>query len=447
MVIFSTYSVKIQSSLKKVFEDTVKQYRNAVDFFIRVRLQEDSLFRNVGTQKDQVNMMETLTVPNKRRPTVPYDFSAAFYKFPSYYRRAAISEALGKVDSYQSNYANWEKNGKNGKAPSVPQAGYSYPSLYHDRCYARVDSLTAVIKVFIRNTWDWVEVPLRKTDVDYITKHCANRKECCPTLQKRGKKWSLDFPFSEKVELDQTPINEQIILAVDLGINNACTCCAMTADGTILGRKFLSLSREQDCLQHSINRIKQAQQHGARRMPRLWASAKGINDDIAVKTAQFIIDTAVLYSAFTIVFEHLELNGKKRGSKKQLLHHWRANYVQAMVADKGHRLHMHVLHVNAWGTSRLAFDGSGKVQRGKEAELGSYSLCKFQSGKVYNCDLNASYNIGARYFIREILKSLPAKVRSYAEAKVPQCTKRSTCTLSTLISLNAVLQTPVVSRF
>ena len=60
-------------------------------------------------------------------------------------------------------------------------------------------------------------------------------------------------------------------------------------------------------------------------------------------------------------------------------------------------------------------------------------------GGIYNCDLSATYNIGSRYFIREILKSLPVRERLELEAKVPQVTKRSTCTLSTLISLNAEL--------
>ena len=111
-----------------------------------------------------------------------------------------------------------------------------------------------------------------------------------------------------------------------------------------------------------------------------------------------------------------------------------------MVADKAHRDGIRISHVNAWGTSRLAFDGSGKVLRGDEADLKSYSLCKFQvSDKVYNCDLNATYNIGSRYFIREILKSLQATVRLEALAKVPELSKRSTCTLSSLIRLNAVL--------
>ena len=38
-------------------------------------------------------------------------------------------------------------------------------------------------------------------------------------------------------------------------------------------------------------------------------------------------------------------------------------------------------------------------------------MCTFTNRKIYNCDLSASYNIDARYFIREILKSLPEKER------------------------------------
>lgn len=75
----------------------------------------------------------------------------------------------------------------------------------------------------------------------------------------------------------------------------------------------------------------------------------------------------------------------------------------------------------------------------------TYSLCKFQNGKTYNCDLNASYNIAARYYIREILKSCSVTDRLDIEAKVPHCSKRSTCTLADLISLNAVLDNKSVA--
>ena len=115
-----------------------------------------------------------------------------------------------------------------------------------------------------------------------------------------AKEWFLDFPFEEKVKLIDVPVTEQIALAVDLGINSAATVSVMRSDGTIQGRHFCKLPREYDCLKHAINRIKKAQQHGNRRMPRLWAVAKGINDDIAVKTAQFIMDVAALYNAVAL---------------------------------------------------------------------------------------------------------------------------------------------------
>ncbi|MCR4745151.1 MAG: transposase [Lachnospiraceae bacterium] len=140
-----------------------------------------------------------------------------------------------------------------------------------------------------------------------------------------------------------------------------------------------------------------------------------------------------------IVFEHLDKNGKVRGSKKQKLKMWRSQEVQSMVTNKAHRLGMRISRVCAWGTSKLAYDGSGRVLRGKDGDFNTYELCKFKNDKTYNCDLSASYNIGARYFIREILKSLDESSRLAIEAKVPQYARRSTCTFSTLINLNAEL--------
>ena len=437
--IHSTYSVKLNNGVNgRAFQQTVRLYRKAVDFYIAVMLQEQKEFFRLSNQNAAVRLAEQLSVATKKRPSVRYDFSNEFYKFPCYLRRAAIAEAYGKYLSYTSLVKNWENSDKRtrGAKPSLPKAG-----MYRDNCYVRTDTYTAIIKVFVRNTWDWETVTLRKSDIDYITRHCAGKKECVPTLQCRGKCWYLNFCFEEETELHNTWIFEQTIVAVDLGLNSACTCSVMRSDGTVIGRRFLKLPREYDSLNRKVSRIKYAQRHGARQTRGLWRLADGVNDDIAVKMAQFIIDTAVMYDADTIVFEALDLSGKKRGSKKQKLHLWKARRVQSITTDKAHRLSMRISRVNAWNTSRLAFDGSGRVLRGKESEKthGSYSVCEFQSGKIYNCDLNASYNIGARYFVREITKSLPVTQGQRIAAKVPGCAKRSTCTLSTLISLQAEL--------
>lgn len=434
MEISSTYSVKIKH-YNAIFRETVSVYRKAVDFCIQVCLSEWNVISSISNMDYRMHEVERMIHTTKQNPSHIYMFDRQFYKFPSYLRRSAIREAIGMVSSYKSRLASWNVNPV-GNQPGLPKAGHAYPVLFRDGMFVRTGTYTARIKVFIRNTWDWLDVELRKSDVDYILRHCQSMKSCAPSLYKRGKQWLLDFVFQEKVSLNDVDIRERKILAVDLGINNACTCSVMCSDGTILARRFLSLSREEDCLKHALNRIKKAQSNRAKRTPRLWARANGINDDIACKTARFIIDVAAQYQVNAIVFEHLDLAGKKRGSKKQRLHHWKACRVQSIVEHKAHRLGMRVTRVCAWGTSKLAFDGSGMVERNINH---NYSLCRFQTGKIYNCDLNASYNIGARYFIREILRDMSVMTRLTIQAKVPECVKRTTCTLSSLINLNAVL--------
>lgn len=443
MKINTSYKVKIKD-FNHIFEKTAVLYRDAVTFYMDVFLREwDDVFCDVSSSTKAVNAAERLTVATKHRPTVKYDFSRALYKFPSYLRRAAIAEAFGKISSYKSNLKNWETEDprERGRIPLAPRTGHIFPALYRDNCYVRVDDYTAKLKVFVRNTWDWVTVQLRKSDVDYILHHCQDRSEGSPTLRKRGRNWYLEFPFSETVKFNKQDVFAQTIISVDLGINNACVCAVMRSDGTVAGREFLHLSTENDSLKRKIDRIKRAQRHGSRKTRRLWKFANGVNEDIAVKTAAFITDVARHYHANVIVFEHLEFKGKKRGSRRQRLHLWKAKTVQRIVTDKAHRLGIRISHINAWGTSRLAFDGSGRVLRGDESKRtnGNYSICEFQSGKLYNCDLNASYNIGARYFVREIIKTLPVTEGQRIAAKVPQCVKRSTCTLSTLIKLNTEL--------
>lgn len=443
MKIVTSYSVRLRQ-VPTCLKGTLMKYREAVDWFIGMMEAEWNAFADCNNNQMAVRVGEKLCIKTAKNGTPKYSFSDSFYKFPSYLRRAAIAEAFGLVSSYHSSLDNWNDYpvSERKRRPSVPKAGFVYPAMYRDNCFVRTGTYTARIKVWTRNTWDWIEISLRKCDVDYILRRCSNRKECVPTLRQRGKVWSLDFSFEERVTLtDSNNIDSQRILSVDLGLNSACVCSVMTSDGTVVGRRFLHLPSEYDHLRHCIGHIKHAQQSGARRMPGLWAKARGLNDDISVKTARFIVDMAMLYGVDTIVMEALDLNGKKRGSHKQRLALWRARYVQSMVLVKAHRAGIRVSRVCAWNTSRLAFDGSGRVLRGREAEKAgkNYSLCEFPSGKVYNCDLNASYNIGARYYIREILRNQSERTRLALTAKVPSLAKRSTCTLSDLKDLRAAM--------
>ena len=441
-----TYKARIHSDSHKVLEETVCIYREAVTFLIDVALDNwDSL--SFLSSLERNNRLESFVHATAKRKVVRYpEFDRDFYKFPSYLRRSAISLALGKVASYKELYKKWNEDtttGK-GKEPGKPVSGYSFPAMYHKEQFMKTGSYTARIKVWIRNTWDWIDISFRKSDIDYIQSHCAAMHECSPVLQRKGRQWFLAFPFEEECVLNEAETAKQVVFAVDLGINSACACCVMSSDGTVIGREFLSLPIEEDSLNHRLNKVKKAQQHGAKKTPAKWASVNAVNRHIAEQTAAFISEAAIKYHATHIVFEHLDIrSGAKGRSKRQRLALWRHSEIQAMVTVRAHRNGMRVSTVNPRGTSALAYDGSGKVTRSKS----NHSICTFATGKQYNCDLNAAYNIGARYYIREItkgIKSLPETVRLSIQAKVPECFRRSTCTLSTLLNLNAIINSTAV---
>ena len=131
MQIMSTYSVRIKKC-NHIFKDTVVLYRKSVDFFINVCLENwDDILQIEGGVKQKQSFVESLTIKTKTRTTVKYDFSVFMYKFPCYLRRAAISEAIGKVSSYKSNLANWESADKRtrGNKPTIDSCGYVYPAI------------------------------------------------------------------------------------------------------------------------------------------------------------------------------------------------------------------------------------------------------------------------------------------------------------------------------
>ena len=241
MKIVSTYSVKIKE-YNHIFNETTSIYRKSVDYFINVCSDEWDIISTILGNHGKMNYIEHVCLFTKYNTEVKYkSFDKKFYKFPSYLRRGAIVEAIGKVESYKSNLSRWEETDEKtrGKKPSIPKAGYVYPCMYRTVMYEKTGEYEAKLKVYIRNTWDWITVQLKKSDVDYISRRSASAKICAPTLQKRGHEWFLDYPLEEYAKLSDTNIFKQTIVAVDLGINSAAAISVMHSDGTVIGRKIL----------------------------------------------------------------------------------------------------------------------------------------------------------------------------------------------------------------
>ena len=311
---------------------------------------------------------------------------------------------------------------------------HAMPVFYRDVMYREdtEEKDRAYLKLYDGHDWNWFWVSLSHTDMEYLRKNWAGKKAAAPVLEKRHRKYFLRFFYTEKVLLTKAAAKEQIICSVDLGLNTDAVCTIMRSDGTVLGRKFINFLSEKDRMYRVLGRISRFQRkHGSVQVKSRWAYAKRLNTELGRKIAGAVTGYAEENHADVIVFEYLEIKGKISGRKKQKLHLWRKRDIQKRCEHQAHRRGMRISRICAWNTSRLAYDGSGTVVR----DPGNHSLCTFQNGKRYNCDLSASYNIGARYFIRELLKPLPTTERSLLEAKVPSVKRRILCVYADLREL------------
>ena len=251
---------------------------------------------------------------------------------------------------------------------------------------------------------------------------------------RRHRKYFLRFSYTEDVILTNPPVKKQIICNVDLGINTDAVCTIMQADGTVLGRKFIDFPSEKDRMYRILGRIRRFQrEHGAAQTKSRWAYAKRLNIELGRKIAGAVTKYAKENHEDIIIFEYLKTKGKISGRKKQRLHLWRKRDIQKRCEHQAHRNGMRISRICAWNTSRLAYDGTGTVAHDSR----NHSLCVFQTGKRYNCDLSASYNIGARYFIRELLPPPSVTERSLLEAKVPAVKRRTSCVYADLRKLRS----------
>jgi IS605 OrfB family transposase len=422
---------------------TIDIYRQACSFLVSVC--EDT-WHDISTIEDSFDRghyVEHLVHATDKNEHPKYsDFDERFHKFPSYLRRAAVSFALGAVSSYHSNLEKWEglPESERGGKPRLQYFPHSFPTFYKGGMFSWDDVNNLRLKVWNGHDWVWRYVRLRTQDVRYVMRHCSHDVRKNPALVHTGKRgFALSFAYVRERALSDKRAADRRICAVDLGINSHATMSVMMSDGTILARKFVRFRKEEDRLGHLLGHVRHMQSMGARRLRKVWAYIRTYNSALSKKVAHAVVEFARDNDCDVVVMEYLDMAGKVRGSRKQRLSVWRCREIQRIVENQAHVSGMRFSRVCAANTSKLAFDGSGEVVRGKEAGFLTYALCKFSNGKVYNCDLNASYNIGSRYFIRELLKTLPVKVEQGVLAKVPELSRRTRCTLSSLINMNAEL--------
>ena len=442
-----SYNVEVinnTNKLRHIVANTLALYNSALNYVCDVVLEHYDEIKKLNNLEGRM-YLEHL-IHNTKNNIAKYDFDSIYYKLPCYLLRDIESKAIGHIFSYKSNLDNYKKerynkisNGKKFKKrePSLSKCNL-LPSFYKGNMYKMISDNKIALKIYEDNDWKYEEFKLKKNDLKYINK--INGKRYNPEIKIIGKKIYIKFTFEiEDLKLQDKELNKRIICGVDLGVNNDATISIMNYEGTILGRHFINTNNK-DLMNHLLNKKRKIQRNSGNykylRNLHINNKINSINENIVNHTVNQIIKICLSYGVDVIVFENLRHKFKRaKKSFRERLHRWRKIAIYNKAYEMAHRNGIRVSTVNPNGTSKYAYDGSGLVERDND----NYSICKFVSGKIYNCDLSASYNIAARYYIRETLKPLDVNSRSELETKASLALSGTKLTYNTFkVLLNVI---------
>ncbi|MBE9125981.1 MULTISPECIES: transposase [unclassified Coleofasciculus] len=210
------------SEQKILFEETVKVYRRFCRFLTSIVFTHWDKLGGLSSN-EVVPAVERLMHSTAQNHFIKYpQINTCFYKFPSYYRRAAIAFVVGQVSSYMTRYLDWQsgiRSRRDAKPPILnPDAG-CYPSLYKGQCYKLQGISQIEIKVFTGKDWIWTTVQI----TGLRERHTFDsNKMLSPQLVVKNNTCHLSVPFECHPEKRQSLEN---VVAVDLGINTTARKC------------------------------------------------------------------------------------------------------------------------------------------------------------------------------------------------------------------------------
>jgi len=366
------------------------------------------------TSSERVNAVEKMIHATAKNPSPKHRYFQAvakrrpsMLKFPSYLRRAALADAIGIVSSFQTRYREWQSRGRSNsyaKPPRLSAMCNSYPALYKGQQVLYSPNHENVrLKVWNGSDWVWTGEIKIKTFGNRRHQVPGNEMQS-PALVVNKKKCQLSMPVKvKKVALPDA----DYVASVDLGINNAATAAIVGKTGTVKARAFINPAKDIDRRNRRRLMIAKRATTTANltqdKLPKgfcqgLYRKSTHINLEISRKVAKVVIAFARLHNVKVIVLENMagwKAKAGKRGTLlKQKFHLWCHRQIVLLIKQRWTELGGTVKEVNPKYTSAYAFDGSGRVRRSKY----NYSLARFSTGKQYNADLNAAYNIGARYW-------------------------------------------------
>ncbi len=291
----------------------------------------------------------TVATKDHPHPWPGWNFSERFPDLPFAYRRSVIKDAIGKVRSFLSNRANWEKSGKKKSKPGLPGAS-EHPTLYQGTCELSLEGTKVVdcfvrLKVYDGKRWQWVNYPV--TSSRYFQQRLHDpawdqqRYRCIKRIAK--KQWLSGKPVA-----------------------------------------------------------------GERSNQQLWRHVRHMDEDAAHQVAHLIAAVCAKYPGCGLLFERLRKIKPQGASKSRRMNRRRSNQLRGKISqaarEKAYALGVVTVETNAHGTSQFC---SRCGARGERFSIRGGVRIAERCGKLFRCpvcyyeahaDYNASVNVHHSFY-------------------------------------------------
>jgi Putative transposase DNA-binding domain len=368
---------------------------------------------------------ETCTVETAAHPhpSSGWNFSERFPAMPFAYRRSVIKDAIGKVRSYLSNRANWEKSNKKQGKPGLPSAT-DHPTLYQGCIALDLEALDLQeafvrINVYTAEGWRWLHYPVCSSR--YLVQRLkeADWQRQSPTMVLRAHTAALHIPQVKKIEeslvMERKHDPDLVTVAVDLNVKNLAVI-TVRQHGQIIETVFVSDHGLDAHRYRHLKRIAKKQWQsgqpvkGEHSNQQLWRHVDRLNEDAAHKVARRIASVCARYRGCILPVTRLRKIKPGKGSKSRRMNRRRANQLRGKIREhakaKAYLQQVVTVEVNPHGTSqycsrcgakgeRFSYRGGKRIVE-KWGKLFCCRVCHYEA----NADFNASVNV-QRSFYRE----------------------------------------------
>lgn len=363
----------------------------------------------------------TVATHEHPHPWTGWNFSEQFPNMPCVYRRAVIKDAIGKVRSYLSNYANWQQASKKKGKPGLPGAR-NHPTLYQGAFSLDVEAdkqraRFVRLKIYTGETWTWVNYPVKSSRYFEQRRNQVDWEQQSPKLVLRKKTAELHFSQTKAITAKKIKESKQdpdlVTVAVDLNVKNLAVITTRS-HGMIIETVFV---RDHGLDQHRYRHLKRIAKKqwlsgkpitGENSNQQLWGHIRRMNEDAAHKVACAIARVCSKYPGCVLVFERLRKIKAKEGSKSRRTNRKQANQLRGKInqraREKAWAQGVVTVETNAHGTSQYCSRCGAK---GERFSCRGNERIKEKWGKLFRCptclyevqaDFNASVNVHHSFY-------------------------------------------------